>query len=122
MASRWTVTTMAESRYRVRHQVAPPIPDAPGYDLKPDPAQATTDAEFVQALGRLRVWAGEPSTRELSRRCGGLPSHSTVFAMLKSESLPPLELVVVFVEALGLPEERERWRAAWRRLRLRVVV
>ena len=33
---------------------APPVPDTPGYDLCPDPLQARTPAEFVQALAGFR--------------------------------------------------------------------
>lgn len=107
--------------YKVRTRVAAPIPDAPGYDLKPHPEHATTAAEFMRSLRDLRVWAGEPSPRELSRRCGRSPSKTTFWKMLRSDELPQLDLLVVFIEALGMPGDVEEWRNAWRRLRLTAV-
>jgi hypothetical protein len=105
------------SPYRLRQRVEPPVPDAPGYDLKPNPATATSPAEFVRALRDLRAWAGYPSYRELSRRCGRSPSPTTFQHMLTTDALPErLDLVVAFVAALGLSADREQWTAAWRRL------
>jgi hypothetical protein len=112
---------MPEPQYRVRRPVDPPIPDAPGFNLKPDLDVVATPAEFVEALRDLHSWAGEPSLRELARRCGHSPSRSTFGALLRSETLPKLDLVLAFVDALGLAADREQWRAAWRRLRMRAV-
>lgn len=104
------------SRYQVVTYVEPPIEDCPGYNLKPDLSKVTTAAELASALSWLHVWAGNPWLRELSRRCGGLPSHTTFANLLKAEKLPPLDLVLVFVDALGLSADRDEWAAAWRRL------
>lgn len=105
------------SPYRVRQYVEPPVPDAPGYDLKPNPATVASPAEFVQALRDLCAWAGDPSYRELSRRCGHSPSPTTFQRMLTRDVLPDrLDLVLAFVAALGLSADREQWKAAWRRL------
>lgn len=110
---------MRDGRYRVVAPVEPPAPDRPGHNLKPDP-QHVADAEgFGVALRELHTWAGEPSLRELARRCGGCPSRSTFRNLLHSRRLPSIDLVLVFVDALGLGEDREVWRAAWRRLALR---
>lgn len=105
------------SRYRVRQHVTPPAPDAPGRALKPDPLTAAAVPEFLEALANLRIWAGAPSYRDLSRRCaGGLPRHSTFVSMLTGDTLPRLDLVLVYVDALGLSADRDQWTAAWRRL------
>lgn len=107
-----------DTRYQVRVDVAPPIPDPPGQSLKPDPATLGTPAEFMDALRWLRTWAGEPSLRELARRCGNRPTHSAFQKMLRSDELPPLDLLTVCIEALGLSADRDAWCTAWRRLHL----
>lgn len=111
---------MSESPYKVRRPVPAPIPDAPGYNLKPDPSTVRSPAELVDALVDLREWA-DISLREMSRRCDGMPAHSTLSAMEKSRELPKLDMVLVYVDALGLSADRELWRSAWRRLRMRAV-
>lgn len=109
------------TRYRVRRAVEPPIPDAPGYNLKPDPARIRSVADLADALDRLRRWAGNPSLREISSRCeGGHPSHSTFSNMLRGERFPAMDQVLVFVTALGLHDDLPEWAAAWRRVDLRV--
>lgn len=104
-------------RYRVVTKVDPPVEDCPGYNLKPDLSTVATVSDFVDALSWLHVWAGNPGLRELSRRCGGSPSHTTFANLLKAEKkLPALDLVLVFVDALGLSADRDEWAAVWRRL------
>lgn len=78
----------------------------------------TTQEDFVQALGELLVWAGNPSLREVSRRCGGSPVHSAFSKMLKASTVPPrFALVQAFVTALGMTgEDVEEWATAWRGL------
>lgn len=114
-----TIPKPPPSRYRVVTYVEPPPADCPGYDFKPDPSRVATVGELVDALFVLHVWAGNPPVRELSRRCGGIPSHTTFANLLKAEKLPALDLVLVFVDALGLSADRDKWAAAWRRLAAR---
>lgn len=109
---------MAEPVYRVRELVDPPVPDTPGRGLKPDPRAVGDVTEFVAALNDLRAWAGCISLRTLSERCGGVPVHATFWNLLHAERLPKLQLVLAFVDALGLGGEREAWCEAWRRLAL----
>jgi hypothetical protein len=103
----------------VRKTVSSPprcaVPDAPGHAYKPT---VTTQEDFVQALGELLVWAGNPSLREVSRRCGGSPVHSAFSKMLKASTVPPrFALVEAFVTALGMTgEDVEEWATAWRGL------
>lgn len=108
---------MIRSRYKVTQPVKPPIPDAPDIDTKPDLNTVRTPAEFARALRQIRDWAGDIPLRELSRRCGGYPSHSSFSNLLRSETkLPPLDLVLVFIDALGLHADRDLWLGTWRRL------
>ncbi|MET8159890.1 hypothetical protein ABZT47_26265 [Sphaerisporangium sp. NPDC005289] len=104
----------------------------------PDPATASTPGEFVDALDRLRLWAGRPSLRRLRHLAGrsttpdgqqvdALPP-STVSYTLNGRGLPGLPRLA-FVEAYitacltacDLPSEQieeqvARWQDAWRRL------
>lgn len=87
---------------------------------RPDPAGAVDLAEFIDLLGRLRVWAGEPSYRTLARRAGPLLkppqslSHVTVAeAFRRDRRRLDQDLVVAIVRALGLDDSAvDRWRQA----------
>ncbi|WP_433515342.1 hypothetical protein ACQP2T_06810 [Nonomuraea sp. CA-143628] len=104
----------------------------------PDPASASTAREFVEALDRLRLWAGRPSLRRLRHLAGrsttpdghevdALPP-STVSYTLNGRGLPSLPRLA-FVEAYitacltacDMPSEQieaqvARWQDAWRRV------
>jgi tetratricopeptide (TPR) repeat protein len=90
----------------------------------PDPARAVDLADFIDALGRLRVWAGQPSYRSLAKRVGQLmrPAHSvptaTVVDVFKSgRRRLDIELVTAIVRALGVDEPGvARWREACARV------
>jgi transcriptional regulator with XRE-family HTH domain len=98
--------------------------EPPGQPLAdpPDPAAAASAADLVGMLNLLRQWADSPSLAELSRRAGGpgfLP-RSTVSDMLRGQRLPRLELMLTFVRACGLEEDRAAaWQAAWEHVRAR---
>lgn len=95
------------------------VPDVAGWECKPDPLAATSVGEFVESLGQLHVWAGEPSLRKLASRSPGTIAHSTFSAMLNDrQKLPSQRTVTLFVRALGCDEEEvQRWVTAWRTLR-----
>jgi hypothetical protein len=95
-----------------------PAQDTPGCDLRPDPSGARTPAELMAALRQFRLWAGNPSFRDMSRACDGRPAASTMCRVLRRAQLPPrLELVDAIVTACGGErEDRERFATAWRRL------
>ena len=59
-------TAPSPVRDKVSRPVWEAIPDADGYDLCPDPLKARTPAELVDALRRYRIWAGEPSFRDMA--------------------------------------------------------
>ncbi|WP_133904885.1 carbohydrate binding domain-containing protein [Actinophytocola oryzae] len=100
----------------------------------PEPTQARTPADFVADLNRLRVWAGQPSLRQLEKLSGQplagqgtepLPSSTTseILAGRRLPRLPRLEFVESFVAAClrarelddeAVEQTVDRWRTAWR--------
>jgi hypothetical protein len=104
-------------------QAAPPftppaIPDLRGHDQRPNPLHAETPAKFVATMRAYHAWAGNPSLREMERRCTKQISYSTFRTMLHSDSIPAkLSSVVAFVRVLGgTTEDLQRWATAWRRI------
>ncbi|MFI9558684.1 helix-turn-helix domain-containing protein [Nonomuraea endophytica] len=85
-------------------------------DGPPDPAQATTGAEYVAALARLRRWSGL-TYRRLASASGGTLPVSTVAGVLGRTTLPREDFVAAFTAACGLDEaETDRWIRARRNL------
>jgi tetratricopeptide (TPR) repeat protein len=89
-------------------------------DAFPDPDQIVDLAEFIQELGRLRLWGGGPSFRTLAKRVGPLlrppqaVAHTTVTDVFQPDRRRlDLDLVTAIVRALGVDEpDVARWRAA----------
>lgn len=87
----------------------------------PDPATAVTVDELVAALGRLKMWAGNPSYREIAKRISrnrGSRSgvaHSTVADVFRAgRRRLDLDLLLAVVRALGVAEPGvDRWRTAF---------
>lgn len=97
--------------------VRPPVPDRPGADLRPDPGDATTVAEFLDCLRNYRIWAGSPSYRTMSRNCRRRFAPSTICTALGGDSLPGLEMVLAIVSACGgTAQHKSEFATAWRRL------
>ncbi|QXJ22994.1 hypothetical protein AGRA3207_004085 [Actinomadura graeca] len=102
--------------------VIPDLPDAclpkTRKPLRPDPMMASTKAMFADTMRAYRVWAGNPSYRELERRSDKRISYSTFRNMLTSATMPAkLDHVEALVRALGgTAEDLQRWATAWRRL------
>jgi hypothetical protein len=96
------------------------VSDVDGYALCPDPLAASTPAELMAALRRYRIWAGEPSYRQMARRSqAGKPGASTLNTALRSDRLPTLSLVLAVINGCGgSAEDLRRFATAWRRLRL----
>ncbi|MGV4892162.1 helix-turn-helix domain-containing protein [Streptomyces viridosporus] len=85
----------------------------------PQPAQASTPAEFTAALRRLRLWTGL-TYRQLEDKAAAytdtLPA-STVATTLGRATLPRERFVDAFTRACGLGEEEVRqWLEARRRI------
>ncbi len=84
---------------------------------RPDPGAARTVADFIQQLRLLKVWAGDPSLRDLSRRTG-LPRSTIADALHPVRArLPALDLVRALVRACGAERDLPRWERAWRAVR-----
>jgi hypothetical protein len=96
----------------------PAIPDLRGHDQRPNPLRAATPATFVATMRAYHAWAGNPSLREMERRCAKQISYSTFRTMLHSDSIPAkLSSVETFVQVLGgTLEDLQRWATAWRRI------
>jgi hypothetical protein len=93
------------------------ISDAFGYDLKPDPANATTPAQFIRALWEYKVWSGDPSWRKMAARAGQTFVHSTMHAAMHGDGLPKLDVVKAIINGCGGSEDDLRaFATAWRRI------
>jgi hypothetical protein len=94
------------------------IPDAPGYDLRPNPLTAETPADLVRALVQLRQWAGNPPFREMERRCDSQAASSTIYTALASDKLPSQRVVLAIVTACDAEDLKLAFNTAWRKLNL----
>lgn len=105
---------------------------------QPDPDSASTPAEFIERLNALRLWAGQPSLRRLSRLAGttttadgdeiaALPPSTASYVLTGKTlpRLPKLGFVEAFVSAcLGAAgstgqhtaAQLSGWKDTWRRL------
>lgn len=70
---------------------------------------------LVQALGRLRLDAGNPTLRAISGNTGGTLSHASIAEMLNGRRQPRWKSVAIVVAALGgdRPVFYRLWEAAW---------
>jgi tetratricopeptide (TPR) repeat protein len=93
--------------------------DTSGGSGRPDPAEARSPGEFVDAMRRLKRWSGL-GFRRLEQRAsaaGDALPRSTVTAALARDTLPREDLVAAFARTCGCgADEVERWVAARRRL------
>ena len=90
---------------------------APARDLAgvvpPDLVAATTAAEFITQMIRLRARAGI-SLRTLNLRSGGRLPPSTVSEALRRDRLPRLELVLDYARACGIRDDAiGEWERSW---------
>jgi hypothetical protein len=97
-----------------------PVPPDIGTDLRPDPREARTPAELMEALRRFRQWSGNPPFRRIWRRADQRAAVSTMCTVLRSNTLPDrLDVIDAIVEGCGGTEEdRRRFATAWRELTL----
>jgi hypothetical protein len=96
------------------------ISDPHGMDMRPDPSGAGTPVEYIEALRLFQTWAGNPSYRELARRCEQIQrpvAHSTIYKLLHGGELPPrFEVIEAIITVCGGTEEdKQRFMTAWRR-------
>jgi hypothetical protein len=93
------------------------IGDANGFDLKPDPLAATTEAQFISALWDYKAWSGDPSWRAMAARAGQRVVHSTMYGAMHGSVLPKLDVVKAIISGCGGGEDDLRaFATAWRRI------
>lgn len=93
------------------------ISDASGYDLKPNPLNATTAAEFVETLRQYRAWSGDPSWRAMAIQADQAVVFSTMYNAMNSDALPRWEVMKAIIIGCGGGEDDLRpFASAWRRL------
>jgi len=93
------------------------IGDANGFDLKPDPLAATTEAQFIEALWQYKWWSGDPSWRAMAAQSGQRVVHSTMYGAMHGAVLPKLEVVKAIISGCGGSEEDlKTFATAWRRI------
>jgi hypothetical protein len=96
------------------------VADAPGARFCPDPQNATTDAELMDALRAFWVWTGRPSYRIMAEQCGNRYAASTLHGALRSDKLPGLDMLLAIVLGCrGATEHQQAFATAWRQLQTR---
>lgn len=123
MRKRQLVTAIVDKR----HSLAA-APEEPAAAQSPDPRAARTEAELMAVLRRYRVWAGQPSFREMERSLtrrrgpdGRIPA-STLCAVINRDKLPRLEMLSAVINACGGDEhDRDRFINAWRQVKMRTM-
>jgi len=85
----------------------------------PVPVTAETTTDFMDCLLRVKIWAGDPPVRLLSRRTGLPPSTLHDFLRRERRRLPTVEAVCTFLKACGVDDWNviSEWIYAWRRLK-----
>lgn len=106
-------------RHRVSGDQAinPQSADAADFDLKPNPLNAITAAEFLDALRQYRAWSGDPSWRTMAKRAGHAVVHSTMYAAMNGDTLPKLDVVrAIIIGCGGGEDDLSMFVTAWRRI------
>lgn len=100
-----------------------PLPDMPGYGLKPDPRTASLSAAaLIRGLREYRVWAGDVSYRAIARYSGQRASAAAICTALSDtaasqDRLPSLHVVTAIIEGCGGdPAEQATWATTWQLL------
>lgn len=95
------------------------IPDAADHDLRPNPLNAQTPAEFMQLLRDFRVWSGKPSYRTMARKSGLAFGASTFCTVLNQDRLPKQQILrAIILVCDGDSQDLQVWVTAWRKLAL----
>lgn len=86
------------------------------WDLKPDPAEANTAAEYVAVLCQYRAWSGDPSWRQMAAASKQRATHSTIYKAMHRQELPKLEVVEAIIIGCGGQEDLPAFVSAWHRI------
>jgi hypothetical protein len=98
----------------------PPLADADGYDLRPNPLGAATVADLMECVRQYHIWAGNRGLRVMARHIEQQLSPQTLSNLLKSDQLPRLgDQMRLLIEACGGDaEDQQRFVTAWRRFKM----
>ena len=101
--------------------LAPPLDDADGHDLRPDPLSATTPAELMECARKYRIWAGNRGLRVMSLHIRHALSAQALSNLLRSDQLPrQSENLRLLIEACGGDvDDQRRFITAWRHFMMR---
>ena len=79
-----------------------------------------TPANFTAELRHIRLQAGEPSYREISRRAGRRYSPATIWRAFTQDKLPQWPVAAAILQALGVADRTSitAWREMWARAHL----
>jgi hypothetical protein len=95
----------------------PPVRDARGYELRPNPAGAATMAELTRLLRMYRAWAGDPSLAELARHVHQRVTAATMSRALSGARPLTRPVLVTILEAIGGEQAyRDAFARSWDRL------
>jgi transcriptional regulator with XRE-family HTH domain len=83
-----------------------------------DPVDASTAAEFVEALLLFKAQAGDPDYTDIAMRAGSTMDRSAMAQVFGSRTLPPRDAVRVIVLGCGgTAEDLAAFTVAWQRIR-----
>jgi hypothetical protein len=105
---------------RSAQPLPPPLADAEGYNLRPNPLGAATVADLMECVRQYHIWAGNRGLRVMARHIEQQLSPQTLSNLLKSDQLPRLgDQMRLLIEACGGDaEDQQRFVTAWRRFKM----
>ena len=105
---------------RSAQPLPPPLADADGYNLRPNPLGAATVADLMECVRQYHIWAGNRGLRVMARHIEQQLSPQTLSNLLKSDQLPRLgDQMRLLIEACGGDaEDQQRFVTAWRRFKM----
>ncbi|MET1035218.1 MAG: hypothetical protein ABWX68_08295 [Arthrobacter sp.] len=79
--------------------------------------------EFMKWLGRVRIWAGQPTVRQIATRAGKPAATMSDFIKNKNGKLPKFEKVIEYLQGCGVSsgEVYAEWRFIWNRLQTKLL-
>ena len=105
---------------RATQPLPPPLADADGYNLRPNPLGATTVADLMECVRQYHIWAGNRGLRVMARHIEQQLSPQTLSNLMRSSQLPRLgDQMQLLIEACGGDaEDQQRFVTAWRRFKM----
>ena len=105
---------------RSARPLPPPLDDADGYNLRPNPLGAATVPDLMECVRQYHIWAGKRGLRVMARHIEQQLSPQTLSNLLKSDQLPGRgDQMQLLIEACGgNAEDQQRFVTAWRRFKM----